>query len=170
MKTLCIVRHAKSSWDHPELPDYKRPLLEAGILRTQKVVGYLKNQKVNPGLIISSHATRAKETSMIIADGLSYAFDRIKIEEKVYTGNEDDVFNLIFGVSNNVDQLMVIGHNPTLTNLSNYFLAEPLDWLPTSGVVSIEFETDKWENILQAKKRTKFVISPKLIREGKEKK
>jgi phosphohistidine phosphatase len=167
MKTLCIVRHAKSSWDFTNLPDYERPLLETGIIRTRKIIDYLKGQKVNPGLIICSHAVRAKETAAMIAEGFSYPVDRIKIEEKIYTGNEGDVFDVIIKIDKNIEHLMIVGHNPTLTSLANNFVDKPLDWLPTSGVVCVEFKTDKWENILQAKKKVKFVISPKLIKEGK---
>ncbi len=65
MKTLYIVRHAKSSWDFSAIPDYDRPLLETGIIRTNKIIKYLKNQDTNPDLIVSSHALRAKETARI---------------------------------------------------------------------------------------------------------
>ena len=166
MKTLLIVRHAKSSWDFPELPDYDRPLIETGIARTRMVIGYLIEKGIKPDLIICSHAVRAKETALLIAEGLHYPKDKIKVEEKIYSGNEDDVFDLIFGVPDTLEQLLIVGHNPTFTNIANNFLENQLEWLPTSGVVCIEFKTDKWENIHKAKKTTKFVISPKTIREG----
>ena len=167
MKTLLIVRHAKSSWDFPELPDYERPLIETGIARTRKVIHYLQEKEIKPELIICSYAVRAKATALLIAEGLNYPVDKISIEEKIYSGNEDDVFDLIFGVPNTIEQLLIVGHNPTFTNMANNFLENPLEWLPTSGVVCIEFKTDKWENIFKAKKTTKFVISPKMVREGK---
>lgn len=167
MKTLLIVRHAKSSWDFPELPDYDRPLIETGIARTRMVISYLIEKGINPDMIICSHAVRAKDTASLIAEGLQYPKDKIKVEEKIYSGNEDDVFELVFGVPNTLKQLLIVGHNPTFTNIANNFLENQLEWLPTSGVVCIEFNTDKWENIHKAKKTTKFVISPKTIREGK---
>ena len=166
MKVLYIVRHAKSSWDHPGLPDYKRPLIKSGVVRTEKIIDHLKSQQANPGLIISSHAVRARETAVMIAAGLSYPESSIRIEEKIYSGNEDDILDMIFGIDNNIDQLMLVGHNPTFTSLASSFLNTPMDWLPTSGVVCIEFKTDKWENILLVKKRTKFVTFPKHLRDG----
>jgi len=168
MKTLYIVRHAKSSWDHPGLPDYERPLLESGKSRTKKIIDYLIDHHATPGLIMSSHANRAKETASMIAAGLKYPIDKIMIADVIYHGNDDDIFNLILGLSNETETVMIVGHNPTFTSLANQFLIEPIDWLPTSGVVCVEFKTDKWENIIQAEKRTKFVISPKLIRGGKK--
>lgn len=170
MKTLYIVRHAKSSWDHPGLPDYERPLLDNGKRKTEKIIEYLIHQDAKPDLILSSHAIRAKETAALIAKGLSYQADKIQILTIIYQGNEDDLINLIYGLPNEKNSIMIVGHNPTFTSLANHFLAEPIDWLPTSGVVCIEFKTDKWENIIGAEKRTKFVISPKLIKEGKGKK
>jgi phosphohistidine phosphatase len=170
MKTLYIVRHAKSSWDHPGLPDYERPLLENGKRKTEKIIDYLIHQDAKPDLILSSHAIRAKETAASIAKGLSYPEDKIQTLTVIYQGNVDDLFKLIFGLANERNSVMIVGHNPTFTSLANHFLAEPIDWLPTSGVVCIEFTTDKWENIPGAEKRTKFVISPKLIKEGKVKK
>ena len=168
MKTLYIVRHAKSSWDFSAIPDYDRPLLETGIIRTNKIIKYLKNQDTNPDLIVSSHALRAKETARMIANGLSYPPGNIRIMEEIYHGDIDDVLNLITTLTGDKEKVMIVGHNPTLTSLSNIFLSEPIDWLPTSGVVCIEFITDKWENIMQAEKKTRFVITNKLIKELKK--
>jgi phosphohistidine phosphatase len=170
MKTLYIVRHAKSSWDYPGLPDYERPLLEAGKRKTEKIIDYLIRQDTKPDLILSSHAVRAKETAALIAKGLSYPEDKIQILTMIYQGNIEDLFKLIVGLPSEINSVMMVGHNPTFTSLANHFLAESIDWLPTSGVVCIEFKTEKWENIIGAEKRTKFVISPKLIKQAKGKK
>lgn len=169
MKTLFIVRHAKSSWDYPGIPDYERPLLEAGKLKTIKMAGYLIEQGVIPDLIMSSNAIRARETAAIIAQGLSYPVEKIQILPVIYQGNEEDVINILLEIPNENESVIIVGHNPTLTSLANYFLQEPIDWMPTSGVVCIEFITDLWKNILKAEKRTKFVISPKQISGGKRK-
>ncbi len=88
--------------------------------------------------------------------------------EEIYHGDIDDVLNLITTLTDDKEKVMIVGHNPTLTSLSNIFLSEPIDWLPTSGVVCIEFITDKWENIMQAEKKTRFVITNKLIKELKK--
>ena len=165
MKTLYIVRHAKSSWDHPGLEDYQRPLLEKGKKRTKYVIDYLQKQKVKPDLILSSHAERAKETARIIAAALGYPEHEIIISKEIYFGNTDGLFNHFYDLSNQVNSLMMVGHNPTMTNFANYFLDNKIDNLPTSGVVCIEFDTDMWENVLQASRKTKFSISPKLLKD-----
>jgi phosphohistidine phosphatase len=170
MKTLYLIRHAKSSWDFIGIPDYERPLLEVGIKRTEKVIEYLKHQKAHTDLILCSHALRSKATAALIARGLSYPEDIIQQHQVIYEGNEDDLFNLIYGLSNEINSTMIVGHNPVITSAANEFLSGPIDWMPTTGVVCIEFKTDKWENIFQGKHKTKFVISPKMIEKGKQSK
>ncbi len=70
-------------------------------------------------------------------------------------------------MSDDLESLMMVGHNPTFTYFANKFLDKSIDNLPTSGVVCIEFETDKWEEVISAEKKTKFVISPKMLKERK---
>jgi|WetSurMetagenome_2_1015567.scaffolds.fasta_scaffold296433_2 phosphohistidine phosphatase len=168
MKTLYIIRHAKSSWDFPGLPDYERPLMEVGRTRTRLIIQFLIEQEARPGLILCSHANRARETAVMVAEGLTYPAENIRVEPSIYHGNEDDLLSLIVALPDELDSVMIVGHNPTLTSVANHFLHEPIEWLPTSGIACFEFHTDLWENIKTAKKRTKFVISPKKLKEGKK--
>ncbi len=165
MKTLYIVRHAKSSWDHPGLEDYQRPLLEKGKKRTRYVIDYLLKQSIKPDLIVSSHAVRAKQTAMIIASALNYPEDKIMISKEIYYGNSDGLFNHFYDLPDDVNSLFMVGHNPSLTMFANYFMENKIDNLPTSGVVCIEFDTNTWENVLEAPRKTKFFISPKILKE-----
>lgn len=169
MKTLYIVRHAKSSWDHPGLADHERPILEKGIKRTQLVCDYLVENNYNADLIISSHAVRARQTASVIADGLNYPEENIQISSSIYHGDIDALFDQLFELPNDVKSVMIFGHNPTFTSFANYFLQRKIDWLPTSAIVCIEFETDKWEHIANARKKAKFVITPRLLNEKKRK-
>ena len=168
MKTLYIVRHAKSSWDHPGLADHERPILEKGKNRTKLICDYLLENNLTVDLMISSHAVRAHQTASIIADGLNYPEDNIQISTTIYHGDIDSLFNQLFELSNDINSVMLFGHNPTFTSLANYFLAKKIDWLPTSAIVSIEFDTDKWENFINARKKVKFVITPRLLKEKKK--
>jgi phosphohistidine phosphatase len=164
MKTLYIVRHAKSSWEHPDLADHERPLLEKGKKRTKLIIDFLLEKNVRVDLIISSYAVRAFETARIIANALKYPEENIQKSETIYHGGVDDQFNLFYDLSDNVESLMVVGHNPTFTNFANYFLDKKIDWLATSGIVCIEFNTTTWDKIFDAEKKTKFVATPKDIK------
>jgi phosphohistidine phosphatase len=169
MKTLYIVRHAKSSWDHPGLSDDQRPLLQKGKKRTKLVTDYLQKNNNQPALILSSHATRAYETAKLFANALGFPENKIIVTESIYHGNADTMINTLFGIADDIDSLMMFGHNPTFTYFANMFLDNSIENLPTSGVVCIEFKTDKWEEIMTAEKRTKFVISPKILKISSEK-
>lgn len=165
MKTLYIVRHAKSSWDHPGLEDYQRPLMEKGKKRSKYVVDYLLQNESKPDMIISSHAVRALETAKIIANAFSYPDNKIVISKNLYFCELDNCYNFFYDLADDVDSLMMVGHNPVFTYFANAFLDKPIDNLPTTGVVCIDFQTDKWEEVVSAKRKTRFVVSPRLLKE-----
>ncbi len=158
------MRHAKSTWEFPELRDEERPLIEKGVKRTQKIINFLTKKNIKPDVILSSHAVRAHETAKIIAEGLAYPVKDIVIEEKVYESTLDNLFDVVNGTPDTKHTMVMVGHNPTITNFANYFLTEYVDYLPTSGVVCVEFETDKWNEIVNAKRHTRFVIYPKMLK------
>ncbi|MEI6576203.1 MAG: histidine phosphatase family protein [Bacteroidota bacterium] len=163
MKRLYLVRHAKSDWSQPGQKDEDRKLLGKGIKRTERVVEFLKQHNVSPDLIISSPAARALATAMLLADGLGYPATKIEQEVKIYSGDSDDILDFVFETSDAIESLMIVGHNPTFTNLANRFLEEMLEWMPTSCVVSIHFETENWQEIRKCKREIAFVISPKML-------
>lgn len=161
MKTIYIVRHAKSSWDISETPDEKRPLLEKGKKRTKRVIDYLQAHDIKVDCIISSHAVRALETARIIAHGLKYPPEDILIDKKIYHASGDSLIDQFFDLPARFNSIMIVGHNPSLTDFANQFLKDPIENLPTSGVVSITFNTEKWEEIPLAKRKTNFILFPK---------
>ena len=163
MKTLYIVRHAKSAWDDPSLSDHDRPLMKKGVRKTGKISDFLIDQDVKVDQMISSSAVRAYETARLIADALEYPLDDIKKESDLYHADVDQILSVVFGVNDDIDSLMIFGHNPTFTSFANQFLEHKVDWMPTSAIVSVSFETDKWEEIIMAKRRTNFVIFPKML-------
>jgi len=164
MKTLIIVRHAKSSWDNPMLTDHDRPLLEIGKKRTRLVVNKLQDLHLKPDLIISSSAIRALETAQYLAKGLDYPKEAIKTSSAYYMASTRDLLNEFFDMPDRFNTVMMVGHNPTLTNLANNFLTRPLDNLPTSGIVKLCFKTDSWDQILQSELTCELVITPKSLK------
>lgn len=158
------MRHAKSTWEFPELKDHERPLVEKGLKRTEKIINFLNKKNIIPDVILSSSATRAFDTARIMAKGLNYDVNNIVVEPKVYESNLETLFSVVYGISNDKNSLILIGHNPTITNFANYFLTEYVDYLPTSGVVCLEFDTNNWNEIASAKRQTRFVIYPKMLK------
>ncbi len=170
MKTLYIVRHAKSSWDQAGLADHQRPLLEKGKKRTKLITDYLLENNIKADLIISSHAVRALETARMIGNALNYPVDEIQISTNIYHGDIDNLFDLFYDLSDDIESIMIVGHNPTITTFANYFLDEKIEWLSTSGVVCVEFNANKWDNVMDSEKEIKFMITPKLIKARKKQK
>lgn len=164
MKTLYIVRHAKSSWDDFSLTDHDRPVSKTGIRKTNRIIEFLKKNKVQPELFVSSSAVRAKTTAFQIAEGLAYPVEKVQIEEALYHADENGIFDALFGLPDEFDSVMLFGHNPTLTYFVNLFLKPQIDNLPTTGVVSIAFKTDKWEKIAEAKFKNNFVVFPGMLK------
>jgi len=161
MKALYIIRHAKSSWDYPQLSDEERPLNEKGIKRSNKLGNFLKSKDVLPDIMISSHANRAFHTAQLIAKKINFPEKNIIIDRSIYSSSVDNIFSIIFGISDNYNSVIMIGHNPTFTNFSNYFLDDKIDNLPTSGMVYFEFETDNWNEIITSTKLKNYLILPK---------
>lgn len=164
MKTLYIVRHAKSSWDHDDLSDHDRPLMHKGEKKTARISSYLIDMEVKPDLMISSSAVRAYETAKLIAISLDYPIEDIQIEKSLYHSDNEQILDLIYSVDNQKESLMIFGHNPTFTSFVNLFIADKIGWMPTSSVVAVEFDTDQWEDICISIKRLKFVVFPKMLK------
>ena len=163
MKTLTIMRHAKSSWDFSGLSDLRRPLIGVGINRTQKVVKFLDKRNFTANMIMCSHAARTLQTSRLVCEGLNCCDSRLFVEKKLYSANIDTLFDIIFSLDNSLDSVMFIGHNPVMTSFANRFLSKSIDWLPTSGVVSIDFETEKWEDTPLANHWVRFYMAPSML-------
>jgi phosphohistidine phosphatase len=163
MKTLYIVRHAKSSWDFPELPDIERPIIEKGIYNTKKITKELTEKNITVDMMICSHAKRACETARLVATGLNYPVEKIEVNQHIYQVDRDEIFNIIFSQNDALESLMIVGHNPTFTQFANLFLTEKIDLLPTSGVISFQFETEKWIEVIKAKCKTNFILFPKML-------
>ena len=163
MKTLYIVRHAKSSWEFPELSDEERPLLEKGVRRTAKIVKFLLEKNVILDLIISSYALMSLETAKLIGNGLGYPLERIRVTDDLYHAGSDDLLDHLFGIPDEINAVMIVGHNPGFSRFARDFDRNAPDWLPTSGVVAIEFDADKWNEILDANHDTIFIVYPGML-------
>jgi len=163
MKTLYIVRHAKSSWGFPDLKDEERPIIEKGIHNTNLMVKELVRREVMVDKMICSKARRTIETAKILARGLNYPIEKIESNKVLYTSDVDDLYEIIREIEDDIYNLMIIGHNPTLTQFVNRFLTEEIEILNTSAVLAFEFETKNWFDFEKSTCETKFMLSPKLL-------
>lgn len=161
MKTLYIVRHAKSDWSHPELSDYDRPLNQRGLEAAPMMGQRLREQGVQPDLIISSPAHRALSTAKLIAEQLDYSFKDIVENEAIYEAGCDTLVSLINELDNSHQHVMLVCHNPGATVLSNFLMADHVTHMPTCAIVAIEFPVDDWQAIMQSMGEKKFFETPR---------
>jgi phosphohistidine phosphatase len=161
MKTLYLVRHAKSSWSHPELPDEQRPLLVKGENNTKLLTDFLNSKGITIDLIISSHALRAFETAKIIAAGLKYPDEKIKIDRQIYFADTSGLYDPFYDLSDDLESVMLIGHNPSMTYFANNFIEKKIDYMPTSGLICVSLSITKWNDIIRPKGKELFRYFPK---------
>jgi len=161
MKKLSIVRHAKSNWEYPELSDCERPLLNKGIKRTLALCNYLTEHHIIPDKIVSSTAVRANETAVLIKDAMKWDLT-IEENKNFYPGFVADLLEEIKKTPENINHLMIVGHNPSLTDLANQLVGKQVtEWLPTSGMISIEFKMDAWNELANTAGKLVHEIYPK---------
>ena len=158
MKNLILIRHAKSNWDTP-LKDIDRPLDQRGLKDAHLVSLSINDYIPKTYLIWSSIAKRASDTAVIFAQNLLYPMESIVYKDTLYTFDERQLETIIKSCSNSFDSLILFGHNAAITNFVNKFGDVFIDNVPTSGFVSLQFDTDHWEKINKGK--TQKIIAPK---------
>jgi len=163
-KYLFIVRHGKSDWSNPDLKDIDRPLKGRGIRDATKMGKHLKNRKISVDLILTSPATRAFHTATIFARKMNLPTTKIQIKEDLYFSGTEEILKIIKKTSNDINSLMIFGHNPDFTGLANYFVSDYIDNVPTSGIVGLEFETDDWQKTDKTNLKKYFFEYPKKLR------
>jgi len=160
MKTLFLIRHAKSSRDDMALADKDRPLDDRGKRDAPKMGERLAKRRVKPDLILSSPATRALATAEIIARKLDYRRSNIVVDERLYAVGADAVLDVIRRLDDKAERVMVIGHNPELTELANR-LSGKITHLPTCAVAEFTFDTKSWTRVGKDKPAAVALESPK---------
>ena len=146
MKNLILIRHAKSSWKAP-LQDIDRPLDQKGI-QDAHLVATNCLQFLPPTFVIwSSIAKRASETAIIFAQNILYPMESIDFKDELYTFDESQLEKVIKSCTNVFESVILFGHNGAITDFVNKFGDIFIDNVPTSGFLSLQFDTDDWGKI-----------------------
>ena len=163
MKTIYLIRHAESSWKSATQIDYERPINTRGKKDISTISSKLKEQEIKLDFIVSSSAKRTTQTSLLICDSLGLSNNIVKYEDKVYEAPLTDLIEVINDLPNEYNVVALIGHNPSITYLSNYLTENYIDNIPTCGVVKIELEINNWNEIIKGIGLQKFFIYPKMF-------
>lgn len=161
------MRHGKASQEVAGTDDFDRQLVEIGKMRTQRVARELLTQNVIPQLIISSPALRAIDTSLCMAEVLGISPEKVITDKQLYFRSVNDYFAALYSAPDEVDTLLITGHNPLVTEFANFFLRKKIDGLPTSGLVALQSKTDSWPEFVIAYKKALFYLVPKKLENEK---
>ena len=146
MKTLFLVRHAKSSRDDPTLADKDRPLNDRGMRDAALMGERLAKQDAKPDVIVSSPAVRALATAEIIARKLDYKRKDIVVDERLYAAAPDGLLEVIHELGDKHKRVMLFGHNPEMTELAHRLSSKITD-MPTCAVAEFSFDMKSWSSV-----------------------
>jgi phosphohistidine phosphatase len=160
MKTLFLVRHAKSSRDDPTLPDRDRPLDDRGRRDAPKMGKRLARRDMKPDLLVSSPALRALTTAQLIAEEIGFKRKDIVVDDRLYASSPDALLAVIRALDNKLDRVMLFGHNPEFSDLAHRLSSKIVD-MPTSAVAEYHFDTKAWSDVGEVDPVKAILDSPK---------
>lgn len=161
MKTLIVVRHAKSSWDSDSLQDFDRPLNERGKKDAPDMAERLKEKGLKIDALVSSPAKRAKKTAKLFAEGLKIDKEAIVFVDNLYGADVETLYAAVGNLANKYETVALFAHNPGLTDFVNTLTGVRIDNLPTCGVFAVQADTNTWSSFRLSEKSFLFFDYPK---------
>ena len=152
MKTLLVLRHAKSSRNDPALDDHERPLNKRGQRDAPRIGELVREYGLIPDVVISSDAVRARLTAEAVAEAARYAGE-ILLDPHLYMACPADILSLLPMVRENAETVMIVGHNPGLEKLVEQLTGERHD-LPTATLAQIRLPIDQWRELKKSTRGT----------------
>jgi phosphohistidine phosphatase len=147
MKRLTLVRHAKSSWKDPELTDFDRPLNKRGKQDAPLMGERLAALEQRPELLVSSPAKRASKTARLIARELKIPDEQLIFKPEIYEAEPDALLEVVRGLDDRWEHVLLVGHNPGLTDLGNLLADCGIENIPTCGVLCLDFDAEGWQSL-----------------------
>ena len=161
MKRLTLMRHGNAKWKDPEVADFERPLNRRGVGECEAMARRLAELAFVPTLIITSPATRTKQTADIVARELGISARQVRTDEALYLARADDILKVIHATGPRVPHLMIVGHNPGIskagTELGVKYEGEDME---TGAIVSLTFDTRSWSAATKTALREAMSESP----------
>lgn len=147
MKDLLIIRHAKSSWDHPGLADHERPLSPRGEKAAPAMGHRLRRRALVPARLVVSPAVRAQQTAESLATAMGLDADAIVTDPRAYEADAEDWLDIIQELPDELQRVGIVGHNPALHELAAHLVDLRVDKFPTAAVVHAGFDVDRWRDV-----------------------
>lgn len=161
MKTLTIVRHAKSDWENETLHDSYRPLNQRGYMDAQAIAKQVVKKMELPDYWLTSPAIRAYSTAVIFANAFKFDPDKIVIKHKLYEATIKNLKQIVSVIPDNYKHVILFGHNPSLTNYFNEVADSYADNIPTCGTLHLVSPANKWKEFSNVQLQNDFYLYPK---------
>lgn len=147
MKKIIVMRHGKAAHVNGIQCDDERKLLPEGRKRSEKVGLFLAGQNVRVQCVLCSHAIRSRETAHIVADSVGFDKEAVIEHRSIYFGSTAALFDLFYALDDGVEEVLIVGHNPTITEFSNVLLNEQDDWMKTSELREVICDIVSWVDL-----------------------
>lgn len=158
---LTIVRHAKSSWDSPNLPDIVRPLNPRGLMAVGSMSEVVSTMKLKADKVLCSAATRALHTAIGFSEVLSVNPATFEIAPQIYYGDVEDIINILQEMNNRFKDVWVFGHEPTLSGLGYEICGFLPEKFPTCGILRIKLAISNWAELFPNCGEKVFFLTPR---------
>jgi phosphohistidine phosphatase len=159
MKTLFLLRHAKSSWRDASLTDFERPLNERGKKAAPLVGKYMRRRKMEPQLILCSTAERARQTSALVAEAAAFKAE-LRFDERIYEASVSRLLSVLSQIDETVRTALVVGHNPGMEELVSSLTGE-VRHMPTAALAHITLNIERWTDIREQSGDLVLLVRPK---------
>src|ERR1035437_9685258 len=162
MKTLYLLRHAKSSWDYPGLADFDRPLNGRGH-ETAPFMGDLMRVKAyRPSLVLSSPAVRARTTAELVKEAANLAAE-IRFDERIYEASPTTLLSVVSETDDSIPAAMIVGHNPGIEGFVRLLTGQN-EAMPTAALAVIGLPIDSWRTVDSDSGELEAIYRPKEVR------
>jgi phosphohistidine phosphatase len=163
MRTLLVMRHAKSDWGAPFSNDHERPLAQRGIKAARRVGRFLTEAGMAPDLILSSTATRALTTAELAAKAGEWSCE-VRTTSDLYASDPERVLEVVGEVEDGVEKLLIAGHEPTWSTLVTWLIGGGRVRMPTAAVACLDIPHGGWVDLVPGTCELRWFITPKMLK------
>jgi phosphohistidine phosphatase len=161
VKRLTLMRHANAQWKDPRVSDFDRPLNRRGNSEAEAMSRRLVELHLIPTMVITSSARRAQQTADILIRELGVPARKLRIEESLYLAAPAEILRIVQTTGPRIPHLLIVGHNPGMTEVANFFAPTPrIEDLATGAVCSLTFDARSWADVDAANLREARSESP----------
>jgi phosphohistidine phosphatase len=147
VKRLTLMRHANAQWKDPQISDFDRPLNRRGISEAEAMSRRLIELKLIPTIVLASSARRAQQTADIVARELGVAPRNTRTDESLYLAAAEDILRVIQTTGPRIPHLMIVGHNPGISELANLLAPTAHIEMATAALCSLSFDSRSWSDV-----------------------